>query len=73
MYLPMWLMACQTIGPRDLKIGMYMQRDQGAQCNLVSVRTPVGGGGTPEAAGRTVDVPKQIHQKYLKDEYFNKL
>ena len=33
-------MTCQTVGPRDLKIGMHMQLDP--ESNLVNVRTQVG-------------------------------
>ena len=40
-------MACQTVGPTDLKLGMHMQLDPGS--NLVNVRK--GGGTAPRPAG----------------------
>ena len=37
-------MACQTLGPRDLKLGMHIPLDPGS--DLVNIPTPgVGGGG----------------------------
>ena len=41
--MPMWLMACQTLGPRDLKLGMYIPLDPGS--DLVNIPTQGGGGG----------------------------
>ena len=40
----MWLMACQILGPRDLKLGMHIPHDSWS--DLVNIPTPgVGGGG----------------------------
>ena len=36
-------MACQTLGPRDLKLGMHIPLDPWS--DLVNIPTPVGGGG----------------------------
>ena len=54
-------MACKTVGPKDLKIGMHIQLDSGS--NLVMDRSQVGGGD-----GGILRLQKQMTQK--SNEFF---